>query len=102
MKIEQTSDAVRMFGDAIRIYPAMTGVITELFRQAVCQMDLPAVHTDGEFSELARQMKSVLHTLLDAGETEQAEDIVGQLLPVMPGDLELIWIRQELIRRKKS
>ena len=102
MKIEQMSDAVRMFGDAIRIYPAMTGVITELFRQMVCQADVPALHTGGEFAELARQMKAALHRLLDAGETEQAEDIVGQLLPVMPGDLELIWIRQELIRRKKS
>ncbi len=47
-------------------------------------------------------MKETLHTLIDANQTAQAAEILNQLLPLMPEDLEVIRLRQELIRRRKS
>ena len=42
------------------------------------------------------------HTLADQDRLAQAAEILNQLLPLMPEDVEMIRIRQELIRRAKS
>lgn len=98
----QWPEAVRLFGEAIQISPAMTGVITEFFRQAARRMDNPEIQAGDEFLQLAGQMKEMLDSLLSAGQMEQAKEVLDQLLPLLPEDLELIRIRQELIRRRKS
>ena len=102
-KLEQMQmpEAVRLLGEALHIMPDMTGVITELFRQAARRMDNPALHAGDEFLKLAGQMKDTLYALLDTGQTVQASQILGQVLPLMPEELELIWIGQELVRRRK-
>lgn len=91
-----------MLGEAFHIYPDMTGVITEVFRQAARKLDDPALNTGTEFLMLANQMKETLRTLAETNEAAQACEILNQLLPLLPEDMELIWMRQELIRRKKS
>ena len=98
---EQMTEAVRLLGDAYRINPDMTGVITELFRQAARRMDDTALRAGGEFRQLAEQMKATLLTLADQGRLAQAAEILNQLLPLMPEDVEMIRISQELIRRAK-
>lgn len=119
---EHMEEAVRLLGDAYHANPDMTGVITELFRQAARRMDDTALRAGGEFRQLAEQMKATLHTLLDGvrppegqalrgapgylladqDQMAQAAEILNQLLPLMPEDVEMIRIRQELIRRAKS
>ena len=93
---------MHLLGEAYHIRPDMTGVITELFRQAARRLDDPALRAGEEFLQLAAQMKGMLHTLMETGQNPQAEEIMNQLLPLMPEDLELIHARQELIRRSKS
>ncbi len=78
----------------------MTGVVTELFRQAANRLDDPMLHAGEEFLQLAAQMKETLRTLTAAGQTAQAEVVLNQLLPLLPEDLELIRCRQEFIRRR--
>ncbi len=102
LKQEEIPEAVRLFGDAFHINPDMSGVITELIRQTVRRLGDPALHGGTEFLQLASQMKEMLRTLLYANQTEQAAEILNQLLPIIPEDLELIWIRQEFIRRTRS
>ena len=99
---ERIAEAVHLLGEAYHIRPDMTGVITELFRQAARRLDDPALRAGEEFLQLAVQMKGMLHTLMETGQNPQAEEIMNQLLPLMPEDLELIHARQELIRRSKS
>jgi glycosyltransferase involved in cell wall biosynthesis len=102
-KLEQMQmpEAVRLLSDAIHVKTDMWGVVTELFRQAARRMDDPALQAGDEFLNLAGQMKETLYTLLDAGQTAQASQILKQVLPLIPEELELIWIGQELIRRRK-
>lgn len=99
---DQMPEAVRLFGDSLSIDPNMTGVITELFRQAANRMDRRGQHMGEEFCRLAGQMKETLYALLETGQSAEATAILDQLLPLMPEDLELIRIRQEFIRRSKS
>ena len=79
----------------------MTGVLRELLRQAVRRVNDPGLHMGEEFYVLAGQMKGTLSALLSAGETVQAAGILNPLLPLMPEDVELVRMRQELIRRIK-
>lgn len=99
---EKTAEAVRLLGVAYHTCPDMAGVIIEVFRQAARRTDNPALHAGAEFSQLAAQMKGMLHALMEGGQNPQADEILNQLLPLMPEDLELIRVRQELIRRRKS
>ena len=101
LKQEKMAEAVRLFGDGIHIYPDMTGIITEVFRQTARRMDNPMLHAGNEFFQLAEKIKETLKILMDANQTSQASEILAQLLPLMPEDLELIWTNQELIRRAK-
>ena len=71
-------------------------------RQTVRRLDNPALQAGTEFLQLASQMKETLRTLLYANQMEPAAEILNQLLPIIPEDLELIWIRQEFIRRTRS
>ena len=64
-------------------------------------MDDTALRAGGEFRQLAEQMKATLLTLADQGRLAQAAEILNQLLPLMPEDVEMIRISQELIRRAK-
>lgn len=98
---ERMRDAVGLLGKAYHIYPDMSGAITELFRQAARRLDDPALHGGEEFRLLAGQMKETLKTLMESGQTVQASEVLDRLLPLMPEDLELVRIRQELIRRTK-
>lgn len=93
------AEAVRLFHEALCIYPSMTGVVKELLRQALRRLNDPALQAGEEFRQLSQQMKTTLRTLLSAGQTDQAAAILEQLLPLMPEDLELIRIRQILLRR---
>ncbi len=102
LKRARLPEAVRLAGEAFHIYPDMTGIITELFRQAARRSDATVQRAGEEFLQLAGQMKGTLRTLTDTGQTAQAMEILDQLLPLMPEDQELIWIRQDLIRRMKS
>ena len=95
------TEAVHLFRTCIKIFPSMTGVLTELLRQALRRIHDPALQAAEEFFRLAGQMKGTLSTLLEAGQTVQAAGILDQLLPLMPEDVELIRMRQELIRRTK-
>ena len=97
----QLTEAVHSFRRCIKIFPSMTGVLRELLRQAVRRVNDPGLHMGEEFYVLAGQMKGTLSALLSAGETVQAAGILNQLLPLMPEDVELVRMRQELIRRIK-
>lgn len=101
LRQERLSESVHLLGEAFHICPDMTGIVTELIRQAVRRLDDPALHAAPEFLRLAGQIKETLHTLMETGQAAQASQILDQLLPLMPEDLEFIRIRQDLIRRTK-
>ena len=51
-----------------------------------------------EFQLLARQMKEVLRTQIDHGQYTEALPIILQLSPLLPEDLELLRMRQAVLR----
>lgn len=90
--------AIRLFRKAIRYCPAMTSVIREVIRQISVKAETPVQNTGEEFQMLARQMKEVLRTMIDNADYVQALSIIQQLSPLLPEDLELLRMRQNILR----
>lgn len=90
--------AVRLFRLALRKYPAMTGVINELIRQMNKSLDNPAQNAGNEYQQLAVQLKSALSDLAEQGKYTEAMSILPQLVSLLPEDLELLRIKQRLLK----
>lgn len=91
-------EAVRLFRKGLRFYPSMTSVIREVIRQMTVKVNTPAQNTGEEFRMLAQQMKDALKTMIDNGQYVQAWSVILQLSPLLPEDLELLRMRQEVLR----
>lgn len=98
MEKSEFPEAVRLFRRALRYYPSMTGVIREIIRQISQKAEFPAQNTGEEFQLLARQMKEVLRTQIENGQHAEALPIILQLSPLLPHDLELLRMRQTVLR----
>ena len=91
-------EAIRLFRNALRFAPGMTGVIREVLRQISVRVENPVQNTDEEFLMLAHQMKKILQAMLDAEQYPQALQIILQLSSLLPEDLELLRIRQKVLQ----
>ena len=91
--------AVHLFRLALRQYPAMTGVINELIRQMGKSLDDPAPNAGKEYQQLAAQLKEVLSALIEQDKYAEAMSILPQLVSLLPEDLELLRIKQRLLKK---
>ena len=91
-------EAIRLFRRALRFCPSMTSVIREAIRQMSQKAELPVQNTGEEFQLLARQMKEVLRAQIEHGQHTEALPIILQLSPLLPEDLELLRMRQTVLR----
>lgn len=90
-------EAVSLFRSSLKFYPAMTGVIQDLIRQIRNGMGNPAKGAGEEFQALAARMKQNLLVLAEAGQYDAADHVMGQLSALLPEDLELLRIRQDIL-----
>ena len=91
------ADTLRLFRTALKIYPQMTGVVREVLRLLKNEIDRPAPAAGPEFEQLAAQMKAALSAMLQAGPYQEATSVLTQLLPLLPNDMELLKIQQQLL-----
>lgn len=98
MKQQIFPESVRCFRSALQYYPEMTGVIHELIRLIIGQMNNTALNANEEFQSLAVQMKETLNVMLEKGQYEEAMSIVSQLSAILPMDLELLRLRQRILK----
>lgn len=61
-------------------------------------LDNPAQNAGNEYQQLAVQLKSALSTLAEQGKYTEAMSILPQLVSLLPEDLELLRIKQRLLK----
>ena len=93
-------EAVRRFRSSLQYYPGMTGVLHEVIRLMARQADNPASNTGAEFQALAVQMKEALKVMLEKGQYTEAMSVAKQLSSLLPDDLELLRLRQNILHEK--
>lgn len=90
--------AICLLHSALLLDSEMTGVINELVCEIAEMVNTPVYSPDSEFQILAKQMKETLQKMLDNGQYTEAFSIASQLAPLIPDDLELLRLRQKILR----
>ncbi len=81
--------------DVINIYKPLCGVIRRLLSMISEEINQPAP-TNPEFLALANQVKQTVQYLLQENRCEEALPLIQQLSTLLPKDLEVVRLRQEL------
>lgn len=96
---ESFSECIPLLREAYRIYPKLTAVISQLIRYLTEQIERPPKTVSEEFTVLGRQVKGVLLELMEKGQWEEAYGVAAQLVPLLPDDLEILRMKQEILRQ---
>ena len=99
LESQEYEKAVSLLHAALLLDTEMTGVIHELVREIAEMINTPVYSPGSEFQILAKQMKDILTTMLKQSQYQEALSIISQLLPLLPEDLELIRMRQNVLRQ---
>ncbi|MCI8558352.1 MAG: glycosyltransferase [Lachnospiraceae bacterium] len=98
----QMAETIRSLRTALQIEPRMTGVIREVIRILNYETAHPAPAAGAEFEQLASQMKAALRTMADNKQYSEAEQVLAQLIPLLPDDMELLKLQQRLMAEMKD
>ncbi len=96
------AETIRRFREILKIYPRMTGVIREVLRLLKNEAEHPLPAAGAEFEQLAVQMKAALKGMIEGGQYTEAVSVLSQLLPLLPGDIELLKMQQMLLRKTQD
>ena len=98
IRCEDYLGAIRLFRTALPLDTSMTGVITELIRYMMKKVEHPHTNAGIEFEGLAKQMKSALNIMFGKKQYTEALSILPQLVSLLPEDLELLRMKQRLLK----
>ena len=76
----------------------MTGVIKEIIREMAETVKNPTQSKE-EFQKLAKQTKQALKEMITNGQYQEALSVVTQLSVLLPDDLELLRLRQNIFQQ---
>ena len=92
------TDSGPLLKAAIQIYPKMSAAVNQLLRSLEEQIYLSSHTVPEEFTTLGDQIKQVLHELIENEQWEEAYGVTSQLIPLLPDDLEVLRMKQEILR----
>ena len=95
---QKPAEAIHLFRTALRYRPSMTGVIKEIIREMAETVKNPTQSKE-EFQKLAKQTKQALKEMITNGQYQEALSVVTQLSVLLPDDLELLRLRQNIFQQ---
>lgn len=95
----QYAECIPRLKEAFHIYPKLTPVISQLIRYLTEQIERPVNIVSDEFALLGQQVKGVLLGLMENGQWEEAYGVTAQLISLLPDDLEVLRMKQEILRQ---
>lgn len=94
----QFTGCIPLLKEAFHISPGMTIVVGQLTRYLTEQIEKPPKVVSEEFAALGKQVKGVLSGLMEKGQWEEAYGVTAQLIPLLPDDLEVLRMKQIILR----
>lgn len=95
-------DSFPYLEEAVHISPSMSSAIGQLLRHLEEHEQRPEHGVREEFQILGTQVKEVLRGLIDAKQWDEAYGVAAQLLPLLPDDLEVLQMKQEILRQRAN
>ena len=78
----------------------MSGAVGQLLRYLEEEAQAPRTAVSEEFQLLGAQVKQALRGLMETGRWEEAQSVIGQLLALLPDDIEALRMKQEILRAR--
>lgn len=82
---------------AIRAYPQMSMAVGRVSEYLEEKMKAPRQLVSEEFAALGNQVKQMLLGLMESGQWQQAYGVAEQLAALLPGDLDVLKLKQEIM-----
>ena len=98
LELGRYKECIKLLRNAIRTYPQMSGAISCLSDYMEEKLKEPPQQISEEFKVLGNQVKQVLNGLVANGQWGEAYGVAEQLLALLPGDLEVLKLKQEIMR----
>ena len=93
------SSCIPLLAKAVRALPEMSDVIKVLSSDLEEKLQPPRQPVSEEFQALGNQVKQVLQGLIQAGQWQEAYGVAEQLVTLLPDDLEVLKMKQEILRQ---
>ena len=93
------SSCIPLLAKAVRALPEMSDVIKVLSSDLEEKLQPPWQPVSEEFQALGNQVKQVLQGLIQAGQWQEAYGVAEQLVTLLPDDLEVLKMKQEILRQ---
>ena len=98
LELGRYKECIKLLRNAIRTYPQMSGAISCLSDYMEEKLKEPPQQISEEFKVLGNQVKQVLNGLVANGQWGEAYGVAEQLLALLPGDPEVLKLKQEIMR----
>lgn len=85
---------------AAHVSPDMGHVLKKLTGYVQKQIEAPPVATNPEFGLLGRQVKESVRQMIGKRQYREALAVIGQLEALLPGDLEVLRMKQQILREE--
>ncbi len=95
-------ESVPILKDVVHFCPEMSRAVGQLLGYLEEEMAKPQQAVSEEFAILGGQVKQVLRGLIDGGQWEEAYVVAGQLMSLLPEDLEVLRMKQEILKARSS
>ncbi len=91
-------ECIALLRKSIHVYPQMTIALRRLGEYLEVKIKEPKQPVSDEFVVLGNQVKQVLMGLIANGQWGEAYGVADQLLALLPGDLEVLKMKQEIMQ----
>lgn len=91
------TECIRLFRELLQICPEFTSVISELVREMKQSVEIERENQE-ELCALGEKMKEALRVMIQQKQYQQAAPIVEQLLTLLPDDMEILKLREKLLK----
>lgn len=90
-------ECVPLLREALYIFPQMSAAVSQLTRYLNDKMKELERPVSPEFAALGGQVKQMLAGLMESGQWNEAYGVVGQLVTLLPEDMEVLRMKQEIV-----
>ena len=90
-------DCIPLLKKALRIYPQLSVAVSHLSEYLENKIRTPGQYVSEEFIALSSQVKQMLFLFIENGQWQEALGVAEQLISLLPGDLEILRLKQEIL-----
>lgn len=98
IETENYMDCVLLLKKALHMYPEMSVTVSRLSEYLEERLEMPVQPVSKEFTALGGQVKQMLMGLIENGQWTEAYKVTEQLTALLPGDLEILKMKQEILK----